>query len=764
LLTERGEERVIMVTMAIRLPTIMHSLLFFYLASTTTTSMSMSLVSGWSLSPITSTIIGSKSSPISSRKWRQQQQQHHFPLYRHYNNFRLYNDNINFGKEDTNDDEVEDDNIEENDSTKHIEYFDDFDFVIGENTDTSYVDDTSRENDDNNNINNNKDEEIIFPNQSEAMSSSPSSSYSSMLNQRFQALALNEQLNRQQISDNWKDGYWGVWGCSLAGEDNNDEKTIVTCLRRAVSVFDDDDDDDDNDVTLLIVGRSDGSICSLQMETISSQTYDKTTTNNNVDNRSMTTYFENKLVAKETDNGGMIVDTALQRDENNNIDNDIDDDDDDRSSSSSQSPFEILSQIQTSSSSSAAIVDMLILPAACRMIWTISHDSPNTIQGWKLIPNEETGFLIPISSTSSSSSSSEIKIDIETIHTSPIVAMKIIPKINDESDDADDDDSSSSTFIISVSDNGQAVVWEVISSGGGDSEPSQIKIRLDADLLRQQQEDEEEYDDQHTDYILSMEVDDQYLYLGSQTGRISIFALSTIIGDEEDLNTPTGPLQSLPLAKSFLAFNTKEPGVSTICAAGPGTLGDTADVRSSNNGRPPSKTLIAGNVGGGIKQWELIQAGIGRLEYWPRMASQRLPKGKTHVYETKEGRDNYDYGDYDDDDDDQSSSSSIRGLLCIQQVLLAATDHGLTFWDSKTGKALYDMQGLKFSALGGERPDGNNNSNSGSDNVLPRPNLVAINDSVLVTNGMDQYVCVHDFSMDRFSSGENADGDDYDDW
>ena len=709
----------------------------------------MSLVSGWSLSPTTSTIIAPKSHPINSRNWRRQQQQHSpLPISRQSDNFRLY-DNINFEKEDTNDDdEVEDDNIEENDKTKNIEYFDDFDFVIGENTDTGYADDTSRENDDINNINknnNNKDEAL----------SSPASS-SSMLNQRFQALALNEQLNRQQISDNWKDGYWGVWGCSLAGEDNNDDKTIVTCMRQAVSVFDDDDDDDE-DITLLIVGRSDGSICWLQMETISSPSYDKNANNNGVDNRSITTYFENKLVAKETDNGSMIVDTALQR-ENNDVDNDIDDDDD-RSSSASQSPFEVLSQIQTSSkssssSTSAAIVDMLILPAACRMIWTISHDSPNTIQGWKLIPNEETGFLLPSTSSSSSSSSSDIKINIETIHTSSIVAMKIIPKNNV--------DDSSSTFIVSVSDNGQVVVWEVLSSssssGGNidiDSESSEIKIRLDANLLRQQQEEEEEYDDRHSDSILSMEVDDQYLYLGSQAGRISIFALSTIVGecssgedDLGDLNTPVaGPLQSLPLAKSFLAFTTKEPGVSTICAAGPGTLGDTTDDRSSSNSnRPPSKSLIAGNVGGGIKQWELIQAGIGRLEYWPRMASQRLPKGKTHVYETKEGRDNYDYGDYDDDDDDENASPSIRGLLCIQQVLLAATDHGLTFWDSTTGKALYDMQGLKFAAV-----------------VGGRPNLVAVNDSVLVTNGMDQYVCVHDFSMDRFSDGDGGD-DDYDDW
>jgi len=132
--------------------------------------------------------------------------------------------------------------------------------------------------------------------------------------------------------------------------------------------------------------------------------------------------------------------------------------------------------------------------------------------------------------------------------------------------------------------------------------------------------------------------------------------------------------------------------------------------------------LIAGNVLGELKQWEVIPTGGGSgLEYWPRMATQKLPD-KAHVFETIT-------------DEESSPSATIRGILCIQQVVLTSTDHDLKFWDPKTGKVLYEMNGLEFAAA--------------------RPSLAVARDSVLVTNGMDQYICVHDFAMDRVTS-ENA--------
>jgi len=386
----------------------------------------------------------------------------------------------------------------------------------------------------------------------------------------------------------------------------------------------------------------------------------------------------------------------------------------------------------------------LPLPSA-RMVWTISHGTPNAIQGWKLVPYSETGLLLPSSSPSMQSS----KIDIEIIHTSPIVAMKVISK-SDEDDELNDD-----SFVVTVSDNGQVVVWEITATTDNESPPS-IRVRLDANLLHEQGQ-EEDYDE--NDSVLSVDVDDQYLYLGRRTGRISIFSWSAIT--EEDVETTdAGPLRSLPFVKSFLAFTSKNPGVSTLLAAGPGTLGARNNGSNSNSNRPPTKSLIAGDMSGGLKQWELIPAGKGRLEYWPRMASQKLPGGKPHVYETR------DYSGEDSEVGPNSLFPAIRKLLCIQQVLLAVTDYDLTVWDSSTGKILYDMQGLDFTLAtvgGGSNGDGSHHL----------PSLIAANDSVLITNGMENFVCVHDFAMDRITSknaqdflerDDGGNGDDYDDF
>eukprot|EP00536_Pseudo-nitzschia_multiseries_P003199 jgi/Psemu1/322910/estExt_fgenesh1_pg.C_470039 len=226
-------------------------------------------------------------------------------------------------------------------------------------------------------------------------------------------------------------------------------------------------------------------------------------------------------------------------------------------------------------------------------------------------------------------------------------------------------------------------------------------------------------------------------------------------GDETETETETETSQKT-VVTCFPGFTSRNPGVSTLLAAGPGTLGNTnGNTNGNGNGngnaggnRPPTKSLIAGDMTGGLKQWDLLPAGKGRLEYWPRMASQKLPGGRPHVYETR--------GDYyshsEDDEGGTPWSPAIRGLLCIQQrVLLAATDHDLTVWDSETGKALYDMQGLNF-GLGVGVGVGGASASASDAAPLHRPSLVAANDSVLITNGMEQLVCVHDFAMDRVTS------------
>jgi hypothetical protein len=446
-----------------------------------------------------------------------------------------------------------------------------------------------------------------------------------------------------------------------------------------------------------------------------------------VENRSITTYFENKLGAKETDDGGMIIETALQREDNESDDNYGTDDYFSNDSSLDQYsptlPFDILAQIQTSVSStpvdsgaSAAIVDILPLPSV-DMVWTVSHGTSNCIQGWKLVPHSESDFLLPSTSP---------KFDIKTIHTSPIVAMKVIPKSNI-------DQKSDESFVVSVSNNGQVVVWEVTTTDNKSS-PS-IRIRLDANLFHEQQN--KEYDE--NDSVLSIDVDEEYLYMGSRMGRIFIFSWSTITEDFKTAHTDS--IRSLPLVNTFLAFTNRNPGVSTLLAAGPSTscAGNIDSSNSNKSNRPRSKELIAGNMSGGLKQWELIPVSEGRLENWPRMPSQKLTGGKSHVYQTRD----YSLEDPLNEGPD-SFSPAIKELLCIQQVLVAATDHDLTFWDSTSGKMLYDMRGLDFTISTGVG-SGSSNGNG----PLDRPSLIVENDSFLVTNGMENFVCVHDFTMDR---------------
>jgi len=648
-----------------------------------------------------SPLAGRTRTETSIQKKLQQRDPQLFPFSRLYNDF------------------VDGESNEFCDESSNIEYyndFSDFDFVVGDDAAAS-IDET---------------EDVV-----------PSSTPMSTLQQRFKKLDLAEQIDRQQISDNWKEGYWGVFGCSLDPytEDDAQEKVVVTCIRH-LSI----ENDFGDESALLIVGRSDGSICWLQMENFLLQSSSSSSSplappsdndpSKAAENRPITTYFENKLTAKPTDDGGMIVATELQRREDNsdaNFDEDEGKKNEDSVDGSSPTfPFDILAQIKTAQNTpseldgDAAIIDMLPYPSA-NILWTIAHGTPNVIQGWKLVPDPETGFLLPNESPEFS------KINLEIIHTSPIIAMKAIPQ-------KDTNYRYGTSFLLSGSDNGQVIIWEISTTS--DESPPSIRIRLDTNLL----EDQDDYDE--NDSISSIDVDDQYLYLGTRMGKISIFSLSTIL--EDDFKATT-----LPLVKSFVAFQSNNPGVSTLLAAGQGILATNNDSSSdsANYNSNPTKSLIAGSDQGELKQWELIPAGNERLEYWPRLASQKLPGGRPHVYET--GDCSFVYSEED------SFSPAILKLMCIQQVVLAATDHDLTVWDSSTGKLLYDMRGLDFTpATIGCGRNGNISR--------PRPSLIAVSDSVLITNGMENFVCVHDFAMDRITSEnvqtfieeDRVDGDD----
>ena len=131
----------------------------------------------------------------------------------------------------------------------------------------------------------------------------------------------------------------------------------------------------------------------------------------------------------------------------------------------------------------------------------------------------------------------------------------------------------------------------------------------------------------------------------------------------------------------------------------------------------PTLALVTGSTLGEIKQWELLPRGIESLEFWPKISSQKMP-GKVHLL--NKGRTTLTLAE-------ATERSAILNLCpVLKGVLLTATKDHLTVWNTATGECYCDMQGFDF------------------DHGASCLNLPGI----LVTNGLQQHVCIHDFSID----------------
>lgn len=432
------------------------------------------------------------------------------------------------------------------------------------------------------------------------------------------------------------------------------------------------------------------------------------------------------------------------------------------------------------------------------LLWIVTEGSPNSIMVLPLMGatgGASSGVLLPASSSMPSSSSSSTSADDEggrffsllpAVHAAPIVAMKAMAAVAAvaAADDVDDGGASVVVVVVSVSEDGRVAVWGVgpsrpdsatttTTTGAGSS----VSLLHECNLFDLDGDgggnDNDIDNDDNNDVVWSVDVDDTYLYVGRRSGKISIYLLVASQIDGERVWT-------LTVAKTFVAFsNGRRPGVSALCATCGGIVG------GGIGSRVPTRGLVAGNGGGNIKQWDLLPAGDGgsrRLEQWPRLESQRLP-GRAHVFRT--ARRGGDGGP-------TTENAAILSLLCVRGVVLAADPGGLTAWDPATGRTLYGMGGMEFGGTGtmtvaaatagsrvvtaaaaaAARPslvvlDGDRTDDidrpppGGGGGITPLPPSSSFS-SVLLTNGMDQYLCVHDFGMDRDSLTGMIGGDDDD--
>ena len=122
----------------------------------------------------------------------------------------------------------------------------------------------------------------------------------------------------------------------------------------------------------------------------------------------------------------------------------------------------------------------------------------------------------------------------------------------------------------------------------------------------------------------------------------------------------------------------------------------------------------------------LSSTGSKKWDNWPKLASQRLPK-KAHLFKGHHGA--------------ISALETMDGRRPL--FLSASTDGTIRAWNAATGKEEYRMDGFSEDLCSlclqgggiGDLGDGDAD--------------------MLITNGMKQFVCVHDFSMS--TAGESVD-------
>jgi WD40 repeat protein len=249
------------------------------------------------------------------------------------------------------------------------------------------------------------------------------------------------------------------------------------------------------------------------------------------------------------------------------------------------------------------------------------------------------------------------------------------------------------SILLSVSQNGGLAFWDIES--GDLLRTCQIIVPTDTS-------------DEPTT-IHSADSDGNWVCVGTADGHVLIYSVSELL---KGTKATDGGGVSCPLPNGQWLASKEAYSVTDIACAGEGTLG-----RGSSQS---TMLLLTGGSDGSVKQWEVLsretKANDGRvqLEQWPKLSTQRLPK-KAHVFKGHDG--------------------SITALKPIDatKFLSASLDGTIQAWNPSTGKELFRIDGFE-------------------DPI----NSLCLQDNMLITGGMKQFVCVHDFGKAL------GDDDDYD--
>jgi WD40 repeat protein len=184
------------------------------------------------------------------------------------------------------------------------------------------------------------------------------------------------------------------------------------------------------------------------------------------------------------------------------------------------------------------------------------------------------------------------------------------------------------------------------------------------------------------------------------------YVVSDLIGDASEGNTCPVPKCRFLAHDPSMQKNDDSSfrGVTAIACGGVG------QVTSSST----STILLTGGADGLIKQYQMIRQNYSsdqdkswNLAYWPRLPTQRM-KDCAHLLGGHYGA---------------VTALVHDGAEGLSKILSASSDGTIRVWDPAKGENLYRMDGFEgITSLCHDR-------------------------EILVTNGMNEFVCVHDFDV-----------------
>ncbi|KAL7529715.1 hypothetical protein ACHAXR_003114 [Thalassiosira sp. AJA248-18] len=242
------------------------------------------------------------------------------------------------------------------------------------------------------------------------------------------------------------------------------------------------------------------------------------------------------------------------------------------------------------------------------------------------------------------------------------------------------------------------------------------------------------WDDDYNGYGNSNGLD--VIYLGTSNGYVMGYLLNDLL---TSLDSNGDSISECPVPNlHFRAHGTdsgKGEAVTAIKCGGDGTIPTSARLQgadeneaSSSTGRSPrisSSILLTGGEDGSVKQWEILSqkasssASSIRMDHWPRLSTQRM-KRRSHLFSPGH--------------DGAVSSISQQGRDS-SKFLTCSEDGSVCVWSASSGKELFRMDGFS--------------------NKLS--SLACLGRELLVTDGMEGCVCVHDFGIEEDAASNGYD-------